>query len=921
MLLALIALAMLFVAPASAATATPATVSLAGEHVRIGGTVTVTVLDQGVQTVATYTAETAGKLGYTLPVGSSGDKFVFQTANPLITDRNGDGITSTADLAISVADAIPAAVVPSNGVFTLQLTRDVASPIPFTVAYNSERIDTLTVKVTSTSDKTGFDLTLQETAAVSGVFSGTFETGAATVKTNATSPSATARPDIKVVDKDKVTVAYTDTEPLSLVSDTIVVDGLAPVVTVLSPAHNSFEQTFSSFLEARVTDADSGVDVSSIRFHYDGDGNNTFNEPGSVIPHDPSVTTTLATGVIARIPVPDSVTDGLRTWYVTANDISGTVGRSDAVATTAGNQAHIFTSDQNPPQVISAVAGEWYDTVAKKVKTGNRTSIRVVFSEKISVPSIVSGGFRLNGAPALSVQTYAALPNDVFMTVETYPLQTPVILLIDPGSISDLAGLQTSLVPVIVTDKIAPVLTLSFDKPATNTLIKIRVASDEVLAAPPSITINGLTRAAPTQIDEQLWELEFNVASLTGLNAGQGVKTVGAFGFDLANTLGTATPATFQVDYGLAPPLLTPTGAAPVTESFPDITASFVYEAAEYTGDTHSGVSLITATLDGEQVTQFMTTADAGATWILKGADVRPDGYEKGVYIFRVKGVDVAGNSHPEVLTVFEVAVDPPAPIVVPAEEEETGEVSAPPDEVTPDQESQPAEEPVSSGGNGATDGQTSDEELLPATTTTGSEEDLSAVTDDQPSEPTDTPEVDTPEDTDADATGEPAPEEEAVPAAETEAAPDVVEEPGDVTPVDPAEPSSVAAPVTQAVDATDVEADATAEATEPDTPAEAPEAPAEQNVDPVFDREAEQVGLDASGAVETGPDPDSVEESGTVFGCNLPLGNTNVVGGEYALLGVGLLGLAFRRPVSALRDLLSLEGSSGDSYHADGSA
>ena len=906
---------MLFVAPASAATATPATVSVAGEYVRIGGTVAVTVLDAGVQTTAAYTAETAGKLAYTLPAGSSGDKFVFQTANPMLTDRNGDGITSTADVVIAVTDAIPVAIVPSNGVFTLQLTRDVVSPIPFTVSYNSERIDTLTVKVTSTSDKTGFDLTLQETAVVSGVFSGTFETGAATVKTNATSPSATARPDIKVVDKDTVTVAYTDTEPLSLVSDAILVDGLAPVVTVLSPVHKSYEQTFSSFLEARVTDADSGVDVSSIRFHYDGDGNNTFNEPGSIIPHDPSVTTTLATGVIARIQVPDSLADGLRTWYVTAKDVSGTTGRSDAVTTTAGNQAHIFTSDQNPPQVVSAVAGEWYDTVAKKVKTGRRTSVHVVFSEKISVPSIVPGGFRLNGAPALSVQTYAALPNDVFMTIESYPLQAPVILMIDPGSILDLAGLQTSLVPVTVTDKIAPVLTLSFDKPATNTLIKIRVASDEDLAAAPSITINGLTRAAPTLIAEQLWELEFNVASLTGLNAGPGVKTVGASGFDSANTLGTANPATFQVDHGITAPSLSPTGAAPISESFPNITASFASEAAEYTGDTHSGVSLITATLDGEQVTQLMTTTDAGATWVLKGADVRPNGYEKGVHIFRIKGVDAAGNSHPEVLTVFEVTVDPPAPVVVPAAAEETAEVAeSSEEEVTPAQESQPAAEPVSSGAEDATGGQTTDEELVAATTVaTGSEEDPATVPDDPPSETADTPQADAQEDTGADATGEPAPTEDAATAPETADAPDVVEDPGDVIATEPDEPSSVAAPVTQAVDATDVdtvEPAAPAEEPEPAVPAEEPEpdAPAGRNADPVFDREAEQAGLAVSGAEEIGPDSESAEESGTIFGCNLPLGNTNVVGGEYALLGVGLLGLAFRRPVSALRDLLSPE-------------
>jgi hypothetical protein len=378
--------------------------------------------------------------------------------------------------------------------------------------------------------------------------------------------------------------------------------------------------------------------------------------------------------VIVRVRVPTVAEDGLRTWYVTASDNAGGAGRSDAVDETVGDQVHVFTSDQNPPRVASAVAGDWYDTVSETIKTGTRTSIHVTFNEKILVPSIDAAGFRFAGVPAVSAQTYAALPNDVFLTVESFPTVGPVILMIDPGSITHLAGIKTSLVPITVIDNVPPELTITFDRPATNTLVIINLTSDEILAAPPTITVNGLTRAAPTQISEREWELVFNVVSLTGVDAGQGVKTVGAFGFDSSNTLGTATPVTFQVDTTIIGPALTPTGAVQVLESSPVITASYSAEAGEYVGDTHLGASLIPATLDGVQVAPLMSTADSGATWTLNTIDVQPDGLMNGVHIFQITAVDAAGNTHEMAQTVFEVFVDPmlSEPVVDPTPEEST---------------------------------------------------------------------------------------------------------------------------------------------------------------------------------------------------------------------------------------------------------
>ena len=86
-----------------------------------------------------------------------------------------------------------------------------------------------------------------------------------------------------------------------------------------------------------------------------------------------------------------------------------------------------------------------------------------------------------------------------------------------------------------------------------------------------------------------------------------------------------------------------------------------------------------------------------------------------------------------------------------------------------------------------------------------------------------------------------------------------------------------------------------------------APDAgPAEIVEDPSFDREAEQAALDAAEA-ESGEHASSTAEEagGTIMGCNVPLGSSGAIGGEYALFGVGLIGLGARRPVGALRSLL----------------
>ena len=327
-------------------------------------------------------------------------------------------------------------------------------------------------------------------------------------------------------------------------------------------------------------------------------------------------------------------------------------------------------------------------------------------------------------------------------------------------------------------------------------------------------------------------------------------------------------------------PTLTPTGAVQVLESSPVITASYSAEAGEYVGDTHLGASLILATFDGVQVAPLMSTLDSGATWTLKTTDVQPDGLANGVHIFQITAVDAAGNTHALTQTVFEVFVDPtlPEPVVETTPEENTTP-EPPTEDATPSEDAQPVE-----GSSDEANASATTDPGVPEGSTPDAQENVDDVISDPPAEQIGEPAPDT--------TGETAAPEDV----------EIVEAPADTAPANSVDFGVEVTPETEStpVESTDATDSDIADPTEPIR-------------DLIFDRLAEQVGFESAGAGSssgsssggTSSSDFSEEGGGTVLGCNLPLGNSNVVGGEYALLGFGLLGLGLRRPAGALRDML----------------
>ncbi|MEO1997116.1 MAG: Calx-beta domain-containing protein, partial [Planctomycetaceae bacterium] len=90
--------------------------------------------------------------------------------------------------------------------------------------------DTVTVLVSSTTESSGFNLTLTETTVASGVFTA-----------DVTIEAGSANPDnvLQVADGDTLTVLYSDPDPVSDHTDTAIIDGSAPDISNVSDTSGS----------------------------------------------------------------------------------------------------------------------------------------------------------------------------------------------------------------------------------------------------------------------------------------------------------------------------------------------------------------------------------------------------------------------------------------------------------------------------------------------------------------------------------------------------------------------------------------------------------------------------------------------------------------------------------------------------------
>ncbi len=677
LLLGIAMAAVLFVAPASDENTVFAsqigTLDATPAFTEIGTTVTATVFDPDLNVTVLREFESTDNSSnpYELPLGTAGDTKVYKVTHTSIGDFNADGVVDDEDIQVSTTKATVQWVNKDAGTFQVGLTETVGGTESFTVTYRSEHKDTTTVTLRSPSDADGFTLTLEETTTTSHTFAATFKTGESTASTGASDPSSSTRPTLKVVDGDSITIEYADASPAKLISEAVVIDTTKPSVSITSPMHKGSTSNATAWARAVVTDSASGVELSQIKFHVDVDRDCVFDEPRETVTASATESSQINQGWNAMALLPAPASDGALNAYVTATDRASNIGRTDAEATT-GDQNHTCTVDTSPPGLVEVVLGQSWDASDEKVVDNVLNSVKVKWAEDIKESSIEKSRFIIGSETAATATMIEDINDTVWLTFEDIPT-SPERITILPGAVSDKTDFPSELKEIIPIDKLGPRLTVGTDRAITNGLLTITVSTVETITEDPTVTIDGVTFGSAKPIGINEWSIEVDGTTFTGSAAGDGVKNVEAAGFDAALNIargGLAVEAAgyptgavqFDLDTVIKLPVVLPGDREVAKVSNPLITISYPDEIGEYAGDTHSGVTITKAILDGVDVTANFTS-ESSSTWTF-----RPVNLENGEHILEVAARDDAGNTHTPVVRVFTVDAPLPTPTPVPTE-------------------------------------------------------------------------------------------------------------------------------------------------------------------------------------------------------------------------------------------------------------
>ena len=507
----------------------------------------------------------------------------------------------------------------------------------------------------------GNDVTFTNASAASGIAAGTTFTVAYALEVggdqqNALLPAANPRPIIFVAAGSRATVTSgNDSANVDSEAD-------APEFANPSPANGGASDDIAQVLSIEISDADSGVDTTSIVFSaidtaagaatpaFPGVGAGTSGvtlfDTGGLI------TTTVQDGLVtasagladidtflgANFTIDDGVT--IVNWWVTATDSSGNTSTTDAVpddpadATTLGNQPYTVRIDKQNPAMVGAFTGEsWNDTLDQiegDRRTGvgtflpgnaDPTMIRVEFSEPLDGVAATTD-FTVDGANPDNVLWFADSPENVFLVVGALSgSATPSIAIV--GALADPAGNIIATGTVTATDGIAPLATVTLDATRSTGGVVITVSVDEAIrtlepdvdlfvstADDPATAVaipSGVVLPRSTKLTDTSWQF-----TLAGLAPGRysivvtsedGTRNRGTIGQQRWQDAGATS---IEVDSALPTPTdatgdLTsnPLGGATPSEADPFfIEINWLQEAGEYVGDTDANVTLSKVVLD-----------------------------------------------------------------------------------------------------------------------------------------------------------------------------------------------------------------------------------------------------------------------------------------------------------------------------------
>ena len=545
------------------------------------------------------------------------------------------------------------------------------------------------------SDDTAGTATVENTSVKGDPKPLTLTNGMAVVTVLSTTTQAVTLPSdaqyIVASDGDVIQVGYRAEGSGITHTDTVTVDGKGPVLSNLSPAHNTRTKAGTIKFVADIKDAGVGIGETA----DDVRANSTFTIGGEVS-HGKA---TKPDEGSSRLSLTIALNEGAHEWSIEAKDALGNSETSQAVADDEDTEDidetkadHSVVVDVTEPEIASATTGVVLDTSEDEAvadASGSRTGIAVTFLDGGPVDVEDTGGldgdtiddsdFRVD----VDKQTQAIksvvwnedLPKMVFITLEDELAgdDEPVVRLVGP--VDDTAGNSQGTGEVTAADGIAPKLTISVDgsfENATNGTLTVLLSSDEKARNPSrnkGITVTEVVEAESgdnegeqvvgtdtvrassfrtvTSGEEWEWTFKFKegdnakynvcveVSDISGDSGNEGMAGT----CEAAALIDADKSVVFEVDTGIDVDI-----EDAVTPMKTDNTGVFIEidmsgEGSEYVGDSLSKITSLSATIGEESVD--VNTIDDKRFTIAPPAE----GYAVGEHEVVVTATDETGNT------------------------------------------------------------------------------------------------------------------------------------------------------------------------------------------------------------------------------------------------------------------------------------
>ena len=559
------------------------------------------------------------------------------------------------------------------------------------VVYSSSSINVITASVKSVVYPTGAVVALTETDRNSGRFEGYVWVKERSVAFTVGEDSGSGRHAEIPATGGPITVTYNDAVTSGTATNvartgTLSIDITPPSATITSPTTASESQNRLPTFTGNVTDAQSGLDISTFGLYIDrnkadtgntamviatGVTNSTIGSQGTVASIDLSAqsdgASTMAFSYTETTPLPDTATnpDNILDFQARQADLAGNYGYSDAdagsdVHTTGrhGNQPHTIKIDQVIPSISSVVTGKGWDaSLATPAEDTDpvRDSIRVRFDGKLKDTSVSATDFKVvfSGVGGTYVPASIVVNGaDVYLDLDTtIPSDnTPTITI--QGTVQDLASNSTDSGSAVATDELPPVLTVTRSggtgtgtgaeaaDSLTSDKITVTVSSDEDLIGPPAYTVTDLnttnlaTDAGTFGVAQggNVWALV--VSKGTSLDGTRAIKIDADDTANNSAVSGDITTKAYTLDKSVFVPTSTPADSGTTTESNPFLTT-------DYSGGEASTVTITSATLDTVDVTSSLIASADNKTFFYQPETALTNASH--TYVVTAK--DAAGNT------------------------------------------------------------------------------------------------------------------------------------------------------------------------------------------------------------------------------------------------------------------------------------